>query len=553
MTSRFPLRAVLAGAALVLSATAFADGVPVMPWYAGLQTRPGLAPDGAGGAWLAFKSDSGRTGIVRLAGNGLANPSWPNGIFYTGLTTQTTSPARVFASSPDRVYVVSDYCAYDGLVMGYDSAGDTATGFPVSATLFYPGPTSVLGASGDILSAVGGSLSVGGYGVRFAIVSALGELLMEQEYDVNMQVPAGEPYTAITDGAGGAIVALAVFATMDYTSGYDVGLTRIAADGTRPWGNTAKVVCSVNTDQRLIRIWPDGAGGALLTWNDSRTGAGITPLEIYGARYTSAGTLAAGWTGGGKRITTATGSQFESRVVDDGANGMWVLWRDQRVADIDLYFTHMLANGTYAAGFSGLGALLCGATGAASDPQMVPDGAGGFFAVWVDARNGNSDLYGTHITSAGAPAPGWPANGLALCDDVSFQTLPALVATGVGTAIVAWRDSRGTNGNVYALGLGSDGPSTTGVTPMRVGALRLRAAANPAIGLPELRISAPAGGPVDIELVDVTGRVVRRTSLLAGGGETTARFTGGPLAAGVYFATARRGPERATLRLTVLR
>lgn len=553
MTSSFLLRAALAGAVLALAATAFADGVPVMPWYAGNQTRPGLSADGSGGAWLAFKSDSGRTGIVHLKGNGLADPSWPNGIYYTGLTTQTNSPARVLASAPDRVFLVTDYCAYDRLVTGYDSSGDTVVGFPTSATMFYPGPTSVFGADGRILSAVGGSLMYGGWGARVAIVSAVGELLTELEYDVGFQVPALEPYTAISDGAGGMLLALPVN-NLGFTTGYDVGLTRIGPNGSRPWGNTAKLVSGVNADQRLIRIWPDGAGGALLTWNDSRTSGGATPLDIFASRYTSAGLLATGWTAGGKRITTAAGSQFESRVVVDTLGGAWIMWRDQRVTDIDLYFTHVLGNAAFAPGFSGLGTLLCGATGDASDPQMVPDGLGGFFAVWVDPRNGNSDLYGTHILLSGAVAPGWPADGLALCDDpASFQTSPVLVSTGPGTAMVAWRDSRGVDGNVYALALGPDGPSTTGVTPVGATALRLRAAANPAFGLPELRIAAPAGGLVEVELVDVAGRIVRRTSVRASGAETTARFDGGPLAAGIYFATARLGPERATLRLSVLR
>ena len=553
MSTRLCLRAVAAFlAALSLAGTAFADGVPVMPWFSGGQHRPGLAADGAGGAWLAFKTDAGTAGIVRLAPTGLVDVAWPGGIFDTGLTLQLDSPARVLANLANRVYVISDYGVYDELVTGYDAAGDTVEGFPTSAQYFYPGPGAVLGADGRVLIGMGAAFDFTSSGVRFAIVGPDGQMITEQEVPTNYRVNNTDPSAVVSDGTGGMYIAMPIFATEDNSTLFDVGLQRIAGDGTRPWGNGGMIVIAALADQREIRMWPDGAGGALISWSDSRTNPASSPRDIYATRFASTGLRVTGWTALGTRVASATGAQTASRIVDDGAGGAWILWRDERVPDIDLYFTHVTGASTFAPGFTSAGTLLCGATGSASDPQMVPDGAGGFFAAWIDPRDGEVDLYGTHITSAGTPAAGWPANGLALCDDPAFQAHPAIVSTGVGQAIVAWRDSRISPPRVYALALADDGPVTTGVTPGPAAALRLRAVTNPSFGLSDMWVAAPAGEWVDVRLLDVVGRAVRGLSIAGTGAETRARFAGGPLPAGIYFATARSGAHRATLRLCVL-
>jgi hypothetical protein len=550
-TGQQALRTLAVLALVSLARSASADGIPVMDAFSGGQNRPGLAADGAGGAWVAFKTDAGTNGLVHVSGAGIRDAAWPNGIYSTGLAVQQAGTTRVLSNGPDRVLLVSDFCAYTTLAMGYDGTGDTLPGFPASVALFYPQPRAVLGSDGRILAAVTGALGSGGYGVRLAILDAAGHIVDEREVQMGFQIqPDGTQ--AIPDGAGGMILGVSMYYSETYSTALDVGLIRIAADGTRPWGDVGIPVCWANTNQTELRVWPDGAGGVLMTWTDARTSPAASPLDIYAARFTSAGLLATGWTAQGKRVASVTGGQFESRVVDDGAGGAWILWRDQRVSDIDLYFTHVLGNGQFAAGFSSAGTLLCGATGSASEPQLAPDGFGGFFAAWSDPRDGEADVYGTHVTGAGVPAAGWPADGLALCTDPAAQSQLGLVATGPGRALLAWRDGRAAGGRVYVLGLEDSGPITTDVGGIPGRGLRLRATTNPVAGSPELWLSAPAGEPVEVLLVDISGRIVRRARFGASGTESRARFEGGPLAAGIYFATARRGAERATLRVCVL-
>lgn len=552
MRSRLPPSFALALAATFLAAgSAFADGRAVMPWFHRGQFRPGLAADGAGGAWIAFKTGDLRMILARLSADGIVRPDWPAGVYDADLGLRLTSGARVLANGAERVVVVSDYCAYDALAMAYDAAGDTIGSFPADASLFYPTPGVAMTPGGGVLAAATASIGPSASGVRLAVVSPLGTLATEAEVTFGVHVPTGEPFASAPDGTGGLYLGVPMYYAEDYSSGLDVAILLVASDGSRPWTGNWRAVCTANANQRQIRVAPDGTGGALVAWADERTGG--SPMDVYAARITSAGTLATGWTAQGKRITSATGAQFEPQVVNDGGSGAWFVWRDERVADINLYFSRVQGNGAFAPGFSAAGTLLCGAAGAQSDVQVVPDGAGGFFAVWLDPRDGEADLYGTHVTSAGVPAPGWPADGLALCDAASQQLHPALVATGLNRAMAAWRDTRADSGHVYALALGNDGPVTTGVGPGHAAALRLRAAANPCFGTPELWFTGAAGEPVELELADVAGRVVRRGSARAGTSEQRAGFGGGPLPAGIYFATARQGGTRSTVRLCVLR
>jgi hypothetical protein len=89
---------------------------------------------------------------------------------------------------------------------------------------------------------------------------------------------------------------------------------------------------------------------------------------------------------------------------------------------------------------------------------IVPDGAGGAIIAWIDRRNGNDDIYAQHITTVGAVAPGWPANGLAVCTASGDQDDVRAIPDGAGGALLAWDDGRGgTNHNIYAMRVNGNG------------------------------------------------------------------------------------------------
>jgi len=86
--------------------------------------------------------------------------------------------------------------------------------------------------------------------------------------------------------------------------------------------------------------------------------------------------------------------------------------------------------------------------------QMLADGSGGAFIVWVDYRNNNTNLYAQHFNAAGIAQ--WTTNGVAVASSSSSQTQQQLVSDGSGGIIVVWVDSRNTS-SIYAQHLDASG------------------------------------------------------------------------------------------------
>lgn len=250
----------------------------------------------------------------------------------------------------------------------------------------------------------------------------------------------------IGDGVGGAIVAW-----IDKRSGtnYDVYAQRITAAGAVQWTANGVPVCTVTADDNGAGLVPDGAGGAIVTWYDTR---GATGADVYAQRINGAGALQ--WTANGVTVSAAAGDQLVPIPVADGAGGEFVVFWDHRGGvDYDVYAQRI--NSAGAAQWAVNGVALCALTGDQAVYGVVTDGAGGAITLWSDMRSGNVDLYAQRINSAGVPQ--WAGNGVALCTNTAGQYSPELVTDGAGGAIAAWYDSRNGADDIYAQKVNSAG------------------------------------------------------------------------------------------------
>ncbi|MFA4949184.1 MAG: T9SS type A sorting domain-containing protein, partial [Candidatus Krumholzibacteriia bacterium] len=141
--------------------------------------------------------------------------------------------------------------------------------------------------------------------------------------------------TIVSDGAGGAIVTW-----WDYRNGYDIYAQRVNASGVVQWTADGVALCAVGWDQCNPTIVSDGAGGAIVTWDDSRSGGGY---DIYAQRVNASGVVQ--WTANGVALCTATGYQYSPTIVSDGAGGAIVTWWDYRSGNNDIYAQRVDANG----------------------------------------------------------------------------------------------------------------------------------------------------------------------------------------------------------------
>ena len=247
-----------------------------------------------------------------------------------------------------------------------------------------------------------------------------------------------------SDGAGGAIISW-----QDTRNGnYDIYAQRVNASGTVQWTADGVPLCTASMTQRDPRIISDGAGGAIVTWDDFRT---LVYCDIYAQRVNASGTVQ--WTADGVLLCAAAGQQYNPQVTSDGTGGAIVTWEDNRSGSYDIYAQLIDASGSVQ--WTADGAPLCTATGDQHYPQIISDGSGGAIMTWQDSRNSNYDIYAQRVNASGTVQ--WTADGVPLCTQTGMQYYPMLTADGSGGAITTWRDSRNSNNHIYTQRINAAG------------------------------------------------------------------------------------------------
>src|SRR5205814_1078934 len=152
------------------------------------------------------------------------------------------------------------------------------------------------------------------------------------------------------------------------------------------------------------------------------SGAGVPEWSVDGVALCTAA--------GDQGIRPPSGDQGSPTMVGDGAGGAIVTWYDSRGGSFtdDIYAQHVLASGAVAPAWPANGSALCTAANSQYSPAIIADGAGGAIVTWYDYRGGiKYDIYAQHVLASGAVDPAWPADGRALCTAAGDQDFPAIV------------------------------------------------------------------------------------------------------------------------------
>lgn len=268
---------------------------------------------------------------------------------------------------------------------------------------------------------------------------------------------SGDQYSpyAISDGAGGAIIVW-----QDYRN--DVGFTnsdifaqRVNASGVVQWTANGIAVCNNASAQFSYRITPFGTGGAAFTWSDDRNGS--TNTDIYAQVVDGAGSFL--WTLNGIPVCSASSYQINAYLVSDGSANVTFAWADNRSGNYDIYAQRFNATGI--AQWTADGIVVCNAGDFQATNPIVNDESGGVIIAWEDVRSGTSDIYAQRINSSGAVQ--WTANGVIVSDAFNVQSQPEAIPDGNGGMILFWLDYR--NGldfsirDLYAQRINSSGVS----------------------------------------------------------------------------------------------
>jgi len=187
-------------------------------------------------------------------------------------------------------------------------------------------------------------------------------------------------------GAGSAIISWKDARGADN----DIYAQKVDSSGNKEWTNNGKLICNAINDQFDLQICCDSAGGAILTWNDERVGE-----DIYAQKINSIGTIL--WTGNGTLVCHDTHYQFAPKICCDGAGGAVIIWEDYRSVIIgDLYAQKIDSAGNNL--WTDNGTVICSGKTNLHNYIICCDGAGSAVISWMDERNGNKDIFAQKIT-----------------------------------------------------------------------------------------------------------------------------------------------------------
>jgi hypothetical protein len=265
----------------------------------------------------------------------------------------------------------------------------------------------------------------------------------------------GQTRPVITaDGAGGAIVVWQD--QRNESPGSDIFAQHVLSTGgvDPDWPANGQALCIAPGVQDNAAIVSDGAGGAIVTWMDGRAGgsAGGSGVNVFAQHVLGNGVVDPNWPTNGRALSTAPLTQAFPKIVSDRSGGAIVTWSDFRpsATGVDIYAEHVLSNGVVDPAWPANGRALTTAPGTQIDAVIASDGGHGAIVAWTDARNGENHIFAQRVLVTGAIAAGWPADGLAVSTAPIDQTTPAITSDGGSGAIVTWQDLRnGENHNPF--------------------------------------------------------------------------------------------------------
>ncbi|MCK5219388.1 hypothetical protein KAR10_07700, partial [bacterium] len=249
----------------------------------------------------------------------------------------------------------------------------------------------------------------------------------------------------ITDQTGGAIIVWS-----DERSGdFDIYAQRVDNNGNTLWAANGRVICSKANDQGVPLLIADQAGGAIIVWPDKRSG----DSDIYAQRVDNNGNTL--WATNGRVICNEANDQIYPGIIADPAGGAIIVWQDKRTGDSDIYAQRVDNNGNTL--WTANGCIICNEANDQIYPDIIADQAGGAIITWNDKRDGNYDIYGQRVDNNGNTL--WADNGRIIynSNNTTMWLVSNLVADQSGGAIIVWQDNPNGDYNIYGQRMDGSG------------------------------------------------------------------------------------------------
>ncbi|MDP8267359.1 MAG: FlgD immunoglobulin-like domain containing protein [Candidatus Tenebribacter davisii] len=193
-------------------------------------------------------------------------------------------------------------------------------------------------------------------------------------------------------------------------------------------------------------------GGVVFVWSDTRTGV----RDVWAQKYDAAGNKM--WAEDGLLVNGEFSRQEDPVIIESGTGDVIIAWVDFRNEEAgDIYAQKISNDGLLQ--WAAEGVPLCLFDGIQISLNIVTDGNGGAYVIWLDSRNpGGSDIYGNHINTNGNIVSGWAADGNAIISISGNQNQHTFWEDGSNGAVVAWHDVRNPDdADIYMQRIASNG------------------------------------------------------------------------------------------------
>jgi hypothetical protein len=506
----------------------------------GDQEYPEIIPDGTGGAiitWEDNRESSSRIYAQRIDVNG--NAVWTqNGVIIS--TAENSMQPKIVPDGTGGAIITwfDRRYGWPNSTIGVQRVnpnGDTlwnANGIEIVLqcnSWAYPEIASY-GTEGAVITWIGIDGQV--YAQK---IDTAGNILWNED-GVLVKLEGSEPQV-ITDDNGGAIICW-----FDYIDDYarsDVFAQRVDANGNILWTAAGDTICAEKWYQHKPDLVPDGSGGAIVGWLDSRTNNDTS--YVYAQKVTSSGSKA--WDRNGVKVSDMNGYN-RMRIASDGAGGAYLCWPGK---NSDIFVQRI--NGSGSTVWDKEIQLTFGTD--PGNPMIISDGFGGALISW---RRHNS-LYLQHINADGVPS--FPIEGKNVSIGNYGKDYQVLCNDNQGSVYLAWKDFRPVyTTDIYAHKIGipglSDIPDDDNIIP---GEFHLsQNYPNPFNPSTIVQYTVPQSSRIIVKIYNALGQdVITLLDEYKEAGVYNLRWNAAGLSSGVYFCRLTAGVFASTRKMTFMK
>ena len=197
----------------------------------------------------------------------------------------------------------------------------------------------------------------------------------------------------ITDNNGGAIL---VWESINNPQFFITLLAqRIGQTGAKLWTDSGVIIDSYATfDRKKPRVISDNSGGAIITWYETRS---TTDWDIYAQKINELG--ATQWSTNGVVVSEAIDRQDTPTIATDGNGGAIITWEDRRSGTTFIFAQKINDSGIVQWTSNGL--LVSNKSPYGFGPEIISNNEGGAIITWTSGSL-DGDIYAQQVNSSGS-------------------------------------------------------------------------------------------------------------------------------------------------------